>query len=140
MSTRTTNLGPRVSFTTTLADAGPVHVYGDSNSTFQWDGNFLLGASGSAINGIFVSSISVDFDTVSGNDSQTTSATINTMPADAIVLAVQPESAWSGAYYDIGLSAKPSAASTLLLSARNSAETDIDPDALTFDIVWIDPV
>lgn len=38
MSQRTTYFGPRVSFRTTLADAGPVHVYGDSSSTLEWDG------------------------------------------------------------------------------------------------------
>jgi len=42
MSIRTTFLGPRVSFSTSLADAGPVHVYGDSSSTFEWDGTFLI--------------------------------------------------------------------------------------------------
>lgn len=42
MSTRTTYFGPRVSFRTSLSDAGPVHVRGDSSSTFEWDGKVDL--------------------------------------------------------------------------------------------------
>lgn len=37
-SRNTTNLGPRVSFTTLPSDRGPVHVYGDSNATLEWAG------------------------------------------------------------------------------------------------------
>ena len=42
MSIRTTNFGPRVSFTTTLADPGPVHVRADSNSTVEVLGSFTI--------------------------------------------------------------------------------------------------
>lgn len=42
MSYRTTNLGPRVSFTTTLADPGPVHVHLDSNATLEVLGSFTI--------------------------------------------------------------------------------------------------
>ena len=42
MSVRTTNFGPRVSFTTNLADPGPVLVEGDSNSSFSWGGPLTL--------------------------------------------------------------------------------------------------
>lgn len=35
MSYRTTNFGPRVSFTTTLADSGPVHVQVPSGATLE---------------------------------------------------------------------------------------------------------
>lgn len=38
MSRRTTDFGPRVSFATNLADPGPVHVFLDSNSTLEVDG------------------------------------------------------------------------------------------------------
>lgn len=42
MSVRTTNFGPRVSFTTTLADSGPVHVLADSNSTVEILGSLTI--------------------------------------------------------------------------------------------------
>lgn len=42
MSTQTTYFGPRVSFRTTLADPGPVHVHLDSNSTFEVLGSMTL--------------------------------------------------------------------------------------------------
>ena len=42
MSLRTTNFGPRVSFTTTQADAGPVHVRADSDATVEILGSFTI--------------------------------------------------------------------------------------------------
>ena len=41
MSNRTTNFGPRVSFTTTAADAGPVHVYVPSTGTLEAAGRLV---------------------------------------------------------------------------------------------------
>lgn len=38
MSQKTTFFGPLVSFRTIPSAAGPVHVFGDSNSTFAWAG------------------------------------------------------------------------------------------------------
>lgn len=138
-SNRTTNFGPRVSFTTTKADSGPVHVYGDSNSTFQWDGPVQFGANGSQIAGIFTSTFSVDLQSVPANDSVSTTATLTELTADSIVLSVQPASIWSGAYLDLSLGYQVSAASTLVISAVNSTITAVDPDAMNFTAVWLDP-
>lgn len=42
MSNKTTYFGPRVSYRTTLADPGPVHVHADSNSTVEILGSFTI--------------------------------------------------------------------------------------------------
>ncbi len=41
-SNRTTNFGPRVSFTTTKADAGPVHVHVPSHGTLEAEGTVTV--------------------------------------------------------------------------------------------------
>lgn len=45
-STRTTNFGPRVSFTTSKSDAGPVHVAIPSAGTFGVDGQAIVRSGG----------------------------------------------------------------------------------------------
>lgn len=156
-SNRTSNLGPRVSHVTTKAYNGPGHYLIPSWMSFEVDGpaNFdgvldvasistlaggvAVGTSGSRIASVVVSTISVIPGAVPANDSVSTTATISTMPADAMVLSAQPASIWSGAYFDIKYDANVSAASTLRLSFANSAITSVTPDAMNWKIMWADP-
>lgn len=160
MSLRTTNLGPRVSLTTTLADAGPQHLFLDSNTTFTAAGtNTITGAvtlSGTAAfsgavtmtstltaggtntfssgigvgGGTNVATIStitgdVDLASVPGHDSiSSTVAFVGVAVGDAIM--VHPSSEWSGAYYDLNLSAHATAADVITLIASNSAVTAVN--------------
>ena len=155
-SNRTTNFGPLVSLTTTKADTTPPHLYLDSNTSFTAAGKvtlsgaitasgglnvtstMTLGANGFSFVGLRKSTISVDFPSVPGNDSVTTTATINALAAADVVAIVRPASIWSGSYYDLNVTAVASAASTLTLIAANSAATAVDPDAMNFDIYWLD--
>lgn len=102
-------------------------------------GTFALGASGTSYSALRSSTISVSLGAVAPYDSVSTTATISLMPADAVVLALQPTSIWSGAYYDITLSTLVSAASTLVISAVNSTLTSVTPDAQNMTVVYIDP-
>lgn len=146
MSAKTTNFGPWVSFTTTKSHAGPIHVHIPSTGTFTAEGtvnlsgNVAVGAAGSQFANIVVSTISVSPGAVAAADSIQTTATISTMPADAIILAAQPASIWSAAYYDIAITATVSAASTLRLGLANSTHTSVTPDAMNWKIIWADPV
>jgi hypothetical protein len=163
MSVRTTNFGPRVSFTTTLADAGPVHVLVPSTGTLEAagtntfsgtntlsgtntfsgavtaSGGLKIGAGGVNLSTLSSSVISVNLPSIAGSDSGSTTATINTLTADSIVLALQPTSIWSGAYLDLTLGTQVSAASSLVVSAANSAVTAVDPDNQNMTVVWFDP-
>lgn len=157
MSVRTTNFGPRVSLTTTLADAGPQHLFLDSSTTLTASGTNILsgtntfsgaitasggltiGAGGVNISTLSSSVISVNLPSIAANDSGSTSATINTLTADSIVLALQPTSIWSGSYLDLALTTVVSAASTLVIAAANSTATAVDPDHQNMTVVWFDP-
>ena len=163
-SNRTSNLGPRVSHVTTKAfTAGPGHYLIPSWMTFEVDGpaqfdgavtqsgaaalsgnvaltgTFALGASGTSFSALRKSTISVNPGAVAAFDSANTTATISLMPADAIILAAQPGSLWSGAYYDLAITARVSAASTIAIGIANSTLTSITPTAMNWDVVYIDP-
>ena len=163
-SYKTSNLGPRVSHTTTKAfTAGPGHYLVPSWMTFEADGpvkldgavtataaqafsgnvavtgSLAVGASGTSIGAIRGSTISVSLGAIAPWDSVSTTATISLMPADAVVLAIQPTSIWSGAYYDITMSTLVSAASTLVISAVNSTLTSVTPAAQNMTVWYIDP-
>ena len=102
-------------------------------------GTFALGASGTSFTAIRMSTFSVSPGAVAANDSISTTATISLMPADSIVLGIQPASIWSGAYFDVNYVAKVSAASTLQLGFANSAITSVTPDAMNWTVVYADP-
>ena len=102
-------------------------------------GTFALGASGTSYSALRSSTVSINPGAVAANDSASTTATITLMPADAIILAAQPASIWSGAYFDLAITAKVSAASTLQVALANSTITSVTPDAMNWTVVYIDP-
>ena len=162
-SNRTSNHGPRVSHRTTQSYNGPGHYLVPSWMTFEVDGpaqfdgavtqsgaaalsgnvaftgTFALGASGTSFSALRKSTISVNPGAVAPFDSISTTATISLMPADAIILAAQPGSLWSGAYYDLSITPRVSAASTLVLGIVNSTLTSITPTAMNWDVIYLDP-
>lgn len=145
-SYKTSNLGPRVSHLTTKAfTAGPGHYVVPSWMTFETDGplkvdgNLTVGASGSALASIVVSTVSINPGSVAAFDSASTTATIQAMPADAVILSAQPASIWSGAYFDLAITAHVSAASTLRIGLANSTLTAVAPAAMNWTITWADP-
>ena len=156
-SYKTSNLGPRVSHLTTKAfTAGPGHYLVPSWMTFESDGpakfdgkfdatgnvnvtgSFAVG-SGVSLALIQRSIISVNPGAVAAQDSVTTTATVQTMPADALILGVQQASIWSGSYYDLAVNVNVSAASTLLIGLANSTITSVTPAAMNWTITWADP-
>ena len=195
MSVRTTNFGPRVSFTTNLADAGPVHVLVDSDSTLEaagtntfsgaltqsgaatfsgvntfsgavdsqstttlsgvididgavnatsvatFSGGFAVGSGATvmAMTSLNLSTISVSMGAVAGHESVSTTGTIVGLTTDSIVIAVEPQSAWSGLYYNVDYSSVVSVADTIEVVMRNSALTSVTPDIMNFTFIWVDP-
>ena len=158
LSYRTSNQGPKVSHITTSSFSnGPGHYLIPSWMTFEVDGktqldgavgltgnvnttgSFAVGASGASWNLIQKSVISVNPGAVAAADSISTTATIQTMPADALILSAQPASIWSGAYFDLSITPTVSAASTLRIGIANSTHTSVTPDAMNWTIVWADP-
>lgn len=115
--------------------SGAVSQTGNVANTGTW----ALGASGTSLSAIRVSTFSMVAGTVAPHDSATTTATISLMPADAVIISLQPASQWSGTYYDIGWNAQVSAASTLLVSFRNSTITSVAPALINWTVAYIDP-
>ena len=164
-SNRTSFAGPRVSHRTTKSYNGPGHYVVPSWMTFEalgpaiFDdgvtyggevtftgqnhhitvGNFALGPSGTSFSALRRSTLSINPGAVAPFDSVSTTATISLMPADAIVIAAQPGSLWSGAYYDLAITARVSAASTLVIGLANSTLTSVTPAAMNWDVVYLDP-
>jgi hypothetical protein len=92
--------------------------------------------SGAALGGILSSVVSVDFASVPGNDSVTTTATLTgAAVGDAVI--VTPSSQWSGAYLDLAVSGQVTAADTVTLTAANSAATAVNPAAVNFRLTAI---
>ena len=120
-------------------------ITSESDSALNFSGNvhvtgpFALGASGTSFSALRRSTISVTPGAVAPFDSVSTTATISLMPADAIVIAAQPGSLWSGAYYDLAITARVSAASTLVIGLANSTLTSVTPAAMNWDVVYLDP-
>ena len=135
LSTSRLTVTGAVNVTGTLTASGAVAA----SSNVAVTGTFALGASGTSYTALRSSTISVSPGAVAANDSVSTTATISLMPADAVILAAQPASIWSGAYFDLAITAKVSAASTLQLALTNSAITSVTPDAMNWTIVYIDP-
>lgn len=168
-SNRTSNLGPRVSHVTTKAYNGPGHYLVPSWMTLEVDGpaNFdgvadfdgatdfsaavaasgnvaltgtlALGASGTSYSALRSSTISVNPGAVAAHDSISTTATIQLLPADATIIAAQPASIWSGAYFDLAITAHVSAASTVRIGLANSTLTSVTPDAMNWVVTYLDP-
>jgi hypothetical protein len=150
MSTRTTNLGPRVSFTTTLSDAGPVYVLVPSTGTFEVDGQCLvdgplsskgtvqLGTNGFSFAGLRSSTASVILGTVV-EDSIVTAVPITGIASGDPILAIQPDvSIWTGAYNDLALHASSNSGGFVNLTAINSTATAFDTDAMNVTFYWLD--
>lgn len=114
-----------------IADLDPA----DTGAAFSVTGGFVAGG-GAQIDGVFSSVVSVNFASVPGNDSVTTSVTVTGAAVDDAVV-VTPSSTWSGSYLDIGVSGQVTAANTVTLSARNSAATAVNPDALNMRVTVI---
>lgn len=162
-SNRTSNLGPKVSHRTTNVYSGPGHYLFPSWMTVETDGplnvdgtmtvtgavansgnvnhtgTFAIG-SGVSISLLQRSVISVNPGAVAAQDSIITTATIQTLTADALILGVQQASIWSGAYYDLSVNVNVSAASTLQIGIANSTITSVTPAAMNWTITWADPV
>jgi hypothetical protein len=162
-SNLTSNLAPKLSHTTTKAQpSGPGHYLVPSWMTLEVDGTakfdgavtmtgavansgnvnhtgtFAIG-SGVSISLLQRSVISVSPGAVAAHDSVITTATISTMPADALILGVQQASIWSGAYYDLAVNCNVSAVSTLQIGIANSTITSVTPAAMNWTITWMDP-
>jgi len=114
---------------------GAVGLTGNVNTT----GTFAVGTSGASWTLIQKSVISVNPGAVAAQDSVSTTATIQTMPADALILSAQPASIWSGAYFDLAITPTVSAASTIRIGLTNSTITGVTPAAMNWTIVWADP-
>ena len=148
MSTRTTNFGPRVSFTTTLADPGPVHVLVDSNSTLEAAGtNTFSGAitggaatwssvntftAGASIGGAtLIQRISTITGDVNLGSCLATNSISSTIAFAGVAIGdtvfVNPSSEWSGAYLNIQLVAQVTATNVITLVASNVSTVNIDP-------------
>ena len=119
----------------TFSATGAVANSGNVANTGTW----ALGASGTSYTALRSSTVSINPGAVAAQDSASTTATITLMPADAIILAAQPASIWSGAYFDLAITAKVSAASTLQVALANSTITSVTPDAMNWTVVYIDP-
>ena len=119
----------------TFSATGAVANSGNVANTGTW----ALGTSGTSFTALRKSTISVSPGAVAAFDSVSTTGTITLMPADAIILAAQPTSLWSGAYYDLGITARVSAASTIAIGIHNSTLTSLTPPDMNWDIVYIDP-
>ena len=119
----------------TFSATGAVANSGNVANTGTW----ALGTSGTSFSAIRASTFSMVAGTVAPQDSATTTATISLMPADAVVIGLQPASQWSGAYYDISYTAHVSAASTLLVAFQNSTITSVAPALINWTLAYIDP-
>ena len=117
-----------------VAMSGAVTPSGNVNVT----GTFAVG-SGVSISLLQRSVISVNPGAVAGHESVITTATISTMPADALILGVQQASIWSGSYYDLSVNCNVSAASTLQIGIANSTLTSVTPAAMNWTVTWADP-
>ena len=128
-------------FASTVTQSGAVNQSGAVTQTGNVSntGTWALGASGTSFSALRKSTISVNPGAVAGHESVSTTATITLMPADAIILAAQPTSLWSGAYYDLSITARVSAASTIQIGIANSTLTSITPTNMNWDVVYIDP-
>jgi hypothetical protein len=102
-----------------------------------YSGTVKLGTAGLAFASVRSSRVSVALGATAA-DSVETTLTIPNIALGDPVLAIVPASIWSGAYNDIGLSCLASAASTAILSARNSTTTTVNTAAMNFDIFWLD--
>ena len=102
-------------------------------------GYLALGDSATSYSALRTSTISVNPGAVAAADSISTTATIQLMPADALIVGVQPASIWSGAYFDLAITPVVSAASTLVLGIANSTHTSVTPDAMNWKITYLDP-
>ena len=118
----------------TMTVTGAVANSGNVNHT----GTFAIG-SGVSISLLQRSVISVNPGAVAGHESVITTATISTMPADALILGVQQASIWSGSYYDLSVNCNVSAASTLQIGIANSTLTSVTPAAMNWTVTWADP-
>lgn len=105
----------------------------DTGAVLSVTGGVAFGG-GAQINTIVSGTASVDFGSVAGNDSSTATATLTGIAVGDPVL-VMPGSNWSGAYFDLCLSAVASAANVVTVVAANSAATAINPDASTFRFI-----
>lgn len=130
----------QVASSATLTNSGPVTNSGavTNSGNVNNTGTFAIG-SGVSIALLQRSVISVSPGAIAPFDSVVTTATISTMPADALILGVQQSSLWSGAYYDISVNANVSAASTLQLGLVNSTLTSVTPAAMNWTVTWMDP-
>ena len=118
----------------TMTVTGAVANSGNVNHT----GTFAIG-SGVSISLLQRSVISVNPGAVAGHESVITTATISTMPADALILGVQQASIWSGSYYDLSVNCNVSAASTLQIGIANSTLTSVTPANMNWTVTWMDP-
>lgn len=96
-----------------------------------------VGNSGIVINGIRKSTASVALG-ATAHDSVTTAVTVSGVAVGDPIIAIVPASQWSGAYYDVDLKAKVTAADTITLAAANSAATTVNTAAMNFDFFWLD--
>ena len=116
-----------------LTQQGAVTASGGLNVT----STMTLGTNGFSFVGLRSSTVSVALGTVA-SDSVSTSVTVTGVAAGDPILAIAPASQWSGAYYDIDLSALATGTNTVVLQARNSTTTGINTTAQNMTFYWLD--
>ncbi|MDX1486704.1 MAG: hypothetical protein R3268_00785 [Acidiferrobacterales bacterium] len=114
----------------------PAKEAGDTGAVFSADGPVTLGFGGTTLDGISATTASVNFGAVSPHDSSSLTVGLSGAAVGDTVV-VNPDSAWSGAYYDLALNAHVSAADVVTISAVNSTLTSVNPDAVTMRIAAI---
>jgi hypothetical protein len=118
--------GP-TSFTSSIAVSG----------YFSTTSNVRLGSSGVSFLQLRKSTASVAI-AATAADSVTTDVPISGAAAGDVLIAIEPASIWSGAYFDVGLNGYFRSANTLTLVARNSTTTTVNTAAMNVDFYWLD--
>lgn len=108
-----------------------------SSSTNTIGGSVALGTGGSRFSGLVRSTVSVAIGATAA-DSVLTSAALSGITVGDPVINIEPASIWSGAYYDVGVTASCVSWGAVQFAARNSTTTTVNTAAMNFTITWID--
>lgn len=121
------------SHTGAMTLSGPIA----STSTTTIGGSVALGTAGSRFSGLVRSVVSVAIGGTAA-DSVTTSAALSGITVGDPVIHIEPASIWSGAYYDLDVSASCVSWGAVQFAARNSTTTTVNTAAMNFTITWLD--
>ena len=99
----------------------------DTGPAFSVTGGAVYGG-GTQLNYMWNAAIATDFGSVAGHDSSTKTITAALAEAGDVLTVTLP-STWSGAYYDLNITAQCLTDGVITAIASNSAATAIDPDS-----------